>query len=1135
MGKLIKTSNKSKLNLGYRLHARRLDYSGCESIRAIKYPLVGSDNLNDTLSSYIEQDLVNLIGPSNIDEYQKYENHYSVLDFYLDTLRLGFVFQPTPSKLIELIEIYHYGESSSLKIFDSIKNSDIKNALDKDKFIEKIILNSGARKGKSTVDSLNKRIIGVFNKSEQENDMAVKIAGTLSEKLLLLNKKGQKKLIWETFTIGCDIPEGSDREFTYTLYPLTILKPEIGLDPIKVIERNWSYCQEIIPTIDVKSVVGLGNNGNALSNYLNIFVKELVENKENNYLNALYSVADFSSDEKEDIENRVKKLKSCAKKLAKPNLTKSWADYRTIFSGKIEPTVTIYKKRNEEIHEDLEKKFEELEELKKQDLPKTILENIDILIKINNSMLGTIDRQEYDLYENLLSNLRTDLNLNYQESNKELSEESEKDRPEKKYPNIFSRLKKLPEFFGIQKRREIIKYLNAPDKYEKMIKLLDFIELEITKEAVDVDEDYFLKQIDKLIKLYPRLQNKKIRKDLEEIFVELFGKIPEYRNNLIEVAKKNPRSKDRRVKELVLKNKPENFTNYLLDLSNKIGYSLTLNDRNPEVLIECLEIKKIVFSWIVKIYFKDSVMVDVSKHIDGLERAKIYTDLEGTSLTGEKLQRFLSWCVFSEMRGYLTKLSLKRFISRDVVQVDHSEESFLLTNVINPEFGSSKSIVQFISLPEEIELIETSGHLYTYKDKDNDSKKEGNNVLRNPMNIRTSRYQMQFLDWFYRGTQRKKSNVMLKRQSPTLSLEKIIQINWDFKSKKPDFSILRKNIYYIQPFDLIPSSNSKDRKSFIKDGRENYIGVDIGEYGLAFVACNPKKGEVLESGFIYDSSYRKLREEVDKLVQRQQLGTFSIQSTKISLMREHIVGTLKNMLHTISIKYNAKLIYEWEVSAFEEGSNKIRKLYNTLKVSDVRPETDADKAVVSNTWGKNTVMIGNHVGAYGTSQLCSKCNKSVLTSNIDNKNYLEAEEISKNIVKIQQSDGSYLHVFLRNGVSKNDLSDMSKVKQGAHDFMRPPLDGEVIKHFVNESYNLEDFARDRGNSAVFVCPFCKHVSDADIQAALNIAVKGYLNDIGKKSKSNTKKGDIESNREPVDLEKLSSYMRGKFKPIDLVV
>ncbi len=42
------------------------------------------------------------------------------------------------------------------------------------------------------------------------------------------------------------------------------------------------------------------------------------------------------------------------------------------------------------------------------------------------------------------------------------------------------------------------------------------------------------------------------------------------------------------------------------------------------------------------------------------------------------------------------------------------------------------------------------------------------------------------------------------------------------------------------------------------------------------------------------------------------------------------------------------------------------------------------------------------------------------------------------------------------------------------------------------SSKIEDFKNKRGSSAVFICPFCHFIVDADIQAAFMMAVRGYL-------------------------------------------
>ena len=45
----------------------------------------------------------------------------------------------------------------------------------------------------------------------------------------------------------------------------------------------------------------------------------------------------------------------------------------------------------------------------------------------------------------------------------------------------------------------------------------------------------------------------------------------------------------------------------------------------------------------------------------------------------------------------------------------------------------------------------------------------------------------------------------------------------------------------------------------------------------------------------------------------------------------------------------------------------------------------------------------------------------------------------------------------------------------------------------------------RGNSFIYRCPFCNSITDADIQAALNIAILGSLKKVNKGDQGDSKK------------------------------
>jgi hypothetical protein len=199
MHKIIKTNEKSKLDLGYKLHARRLSYTGKEAVRTIKYPLTGDTNLYNFICSAVESDSINLLGPLNIDEYlnTKFENNYSVLNFLIDTIRLGFVFQPSTSELVYLIENYEYGKSKMTEIVESIQDKNLLEKIELKLFIELLLVDEF--RSTSTLKSLSKRFINIFKKEFQKDPELISRCQFIAGELLKLNGKDQKIFLEKEF------------------------------------------------------------------------------------------------------------------------------------------------------------------------------------------------------------------------------------------------------------------------------------------------------------------------------------------------------------------------------------------------------------------------------------------------------------------------------------------------------------------------------------------------------------------------------------------------------------------------------------------------------------------------------------------------------------------------------------------------------------------------------------------------------------------------------------------------------------------------------------------------------------------------------------------------------------------------
>ena len=238
-------------------------------------------------------------------------------------------------------------------------------------------------------------------------------------------------------------------------------------------------------------------------------------------------------------------------------------------------------------------------------------------------------------------------------------------------------------------------------------------------------------------------------------------------------------------------------------------------------------------------------------------------------------------------------------------------------------------------------------------------------------------------------------------------------------------------------------------------------------------------------------------------------------------------------------------MYEWGVSNFELGSGKISKIYDSIKRSDVdHSKIEAEKQEHQLIWGKRS-PIGKEVGEYATSQMCSHCKHSIyalISHKDDGKKEYEILEGSNEkgvfVVGIETKK-VYAYSDPKEPYQQGDKISGKDAIKHIREYQRPPVDallkldnlpahikqglecktrdingkacykqnqdGSFMKDKNNnliknkhgkksEKPKMSEWEYTRGNSAIYRCAFtdCNKYSDADIQAAMWIALKRYV-------------------------------------------
>ena len=1024
---------------GYRLHDERISYSGgIGSMRSVKYELVDTlktAGLRDKVAQAIAHDYRSLYGPLNFEEYLKDNSSPSLMDFWLKALSLGFVFSNQNS--IESEFLRYKGRLSVLDRCYQELSDDVRGAVDELSF-QQFLLKS--HRGVEKKSDENRQKI-VLNLAKKGSDISVlsRIAKDWSDNFNI--SKNQLEFKCQIFDVS--MPEMPERRMSLSFAIDTEFTPVQITNKTEFMDMIIGYYQQKVGAEQAKKFLAIGDNGNYFNGLFGGLLALLREGKVSEVSEFLYEVYELGS--KEELRRRLLDLKTLADKLDEPKLVDKWSDYRIDFNGTIESWYSnrevkqqmtveqldgITDKKTGEMSGGLIELLEELKELLPEDseIRDGILFETGEFLKTRGRLITREFTNELDSY---LSTMRSDLN-EWSQSHKESK------LPQDWQRKLSKHIQSSPLFFGE----------NKVQLWQQLVGLKASVRTDIDK-LIEVMsgsyEDYEItdKQIDVLAQLYNRIKSdgnklvvdrlRAIEKELKLDFQER-TELDRYYISGYERAK---------VKQLGI---PFRISVKQLGELSGLNTLYGIAKKEPQInniLRDVVQLSKVILSALVH---------------------------------GSALEREVSF-YHSNLSGYANLISRNTFVSRATIQSANGSQVRLA--VKDSKYWYAFNRRKFIERDEAVQFSKT----YNFSLED-----FGDEPLEAPyLEVRSSYYQIQFLDWFM-GNHKKKKTGLGAGGAFSIS-EKTIEIDWSGETpvinKESD-----RRVFVSQPFEIKPLSGGRQVSG------NRFIGIDIGEYGLAYclVEISGNKVKVGETGFIEDQQQRKLKYAVKSLRDNQVRSTFNTPNTLVARIRESLIGSYRNQLEALAMRLDARLSFEFEVSNFETGSNRISKVYSSIKRSSIKRRDNNSENKMS--WGDRGQMNwGLETTAAGTSQTCSKCRRWSSLA-IKDSEFYDLSSYDDKLLKTKIGDGE---VCL---LSKKDMGPSIKgkdLKGLVYKSMRPNEDGlgmEIVKRQFDWDRLSESFGanKPRGNIGIFVCPYidCLHISDADIQAALNIAIRGYL-------------------------------------------
>ena len=1166
---------------GYRLHDARIDWSGGEkSMRSVKVELLnlGATKADMQRGAGMQQAVANavfhdyrwLYGPTNFADFLADPSQPSFLDLWVTAARLGVIM--SNKSATEFAELR--GGSSVGRIFESIP-AELRARLDRAKWIawyDKGIRNT------STAVSRQRALAATF--------MLGEVDGTVDARW----NDGEADVLAGAPVASLGRPEFKQRLFGAAAQPTHDVKPSVAkrkwaIDPafepvdvadttaaLDIVIRQWR--ERLGDPATVKRFMGVGDNGNHLSNGLFGDFFEEIRNTEPAQLAA--GIAEehaFTAAERDNITGRLEKLHELALQLpARPALVRNWREYRSDMIAKLE---SWYSNREGKGRQAIEDVWGVEGDPKKRGLAGVLSDlaaNADLDPDIAEGALAdaiadigprrnSVDRDFTDMLQTRLAGLRDELNSFRQER----AAEWERDHPVAKVganpwehdantpiPKAIRALPRKvqssPLFWGVDKRAlwrkltELKRLIAAGDQPGTPgrggLTELSGILAEVLREvpggaplsAPAHAPASGNKQVQQLARLWHRLKDEG---NANGAVVERLDRIGRALGVDFDAATRSQRfylSGRERDKVSLLPTPNQLTIGRVLELAD-LASLYDAAAAHPErgwLLRDTVQLSKVVLSAAL------AVLDDGSrKHRD-----------RGVALT----------LAHSNLQGFAFLLGRTEFISRATVQAVNGGQNLLAWDesqaaphfyYVFPELEGAPA------QPAELAIrLAKQGNIGT---SDNfidasalavvGSEIRAPRGVANTLRVASSRYQLQFFTWFLArqlDAHQNKKTRLSAGGSFTIAEQ---QVRLDWSGAHPQIANTSEpRLFVSQPFTVVATERNRRERVGIPS---RFVGVDVGEYGLAWsvwefsngywdgLAIHPGRAKCLEKGFLAEPGQRLIRERVNRDRAGHAIRTFTSPETYVARLRENVVATYQARLEAIAMAFDAQIVFEREISAFETGGNRVKAIYDAVKRSTVLGSSGAEKADTKQHWGDisqkdhqakradQRLPWAKEVSAWMTSQTCTACGRAFSRAYRGKPGDLPDPSCAGEVRRFIPGSGHLERAFIDAGTTfANDAArrDFEKSVKAA---MRPALtmrDGTVTKagqlvfDYLAERGTLDDgagfgrlnvtnptelaeYEAERGRSAIFICPYtdCGHIADADLQASANIARLGYAN------------------------------------------